>query len=97
MVYEQVVQTVDPARRDEYVQVLKRAWKEAAFEGSHDVTILRCIEKPEVLVWLVEWDSVGAHQAHRGTPRHNHFRETTRPYQTQPSQVAHYEVEELAG
>ena len=97
MVHELVVATVDPAKRDEYIKVWKAAWKEAGFEGSHGGKILRCVEDPSRVTMVLNWDSVEAHAKHRGTDKHNHFREQFAPFQTQPSVVQHYTFEELPG
>ena len=95
MVHEVVLATVDPARRDQYVEVWKSAWKEAAFAGSHGGKILRCIEDPAKVTMVLNWDSVEAHQQHRGTDNHNRFREKFAGFQTAPSLVQHYTIEDL--
>ncbi|HLG71021.1 MAG TPA: antibiotic biosynthesis monooxygenase family protein [Chloroflexota bacterium] len=97
MVHEVVLATVDPAKRDEYIEVWKRAWKEANFEGSHGGKILRCVEDPAKIAMILNWDSVEAHQQHRGTEKHNHFREQFGGYQAQPSVIQHYTIEDLPG
>ena len=97
MVHELVLATVDPAKRDEYVEVWKAAWQEGAFQGSHGGRILRCVEDPSRVAMLLNWDSVEAHNQHRGTARHNSFREKFAPLQIQPSVVQHYTVEDLPG
>jgi len=95
MVYELAIATVDPAKRDEYIRIWQKAWKEAAFEGSRGVKALRCVEDPGRVAMLISWDSVEAHQQHRGTDKHNRFRETFRPHQAAPSVVQHYEIEDI--
>ena len=95
MVYEVVTQHVSPENRDEHVKTWRKAWQEAAFEGAHDVKFLRCVEDPGKVVLLIEWDSVEAHQRHRGTPRHNDFRAASGVYSTAPAEVLHYMIEEL--
>lgn len=95
MVHEMVIATVDPARRDEYVEVWKRAWDEAHFAGSHGGRILRCVEDPSRVVMLLNWDSVEAHKQHPGTDAHNRFRAQFASFQKEPSLVQHYTIEEL--
>jgi len=97
MIHELVLATVDPAKRDDYIEVWKAAWKEAAFEGSHGGKILRCVEDPARVAMLLNWDSVEAHRQHSGTDRHNSFRQKFAAFQTQPSLVQHYTIEELPG
>lgn len=95
MVYEVVIQTVDPERRDEYVGVFRDALREANFAGAHGGKILRSIEDPARVIAIIEWDDVEAHTRHRGTPAHNRFRERFSGYQTAASQGAHFIVEDL--
>lgn len=95
MIYEVVIQTIDPARREEYLDVFRQAFREANFAGSHGGKILASEEDPARTVVIIEWDSVEAHTRHRGTPPHTRFRETISKYQTAPSQGGHYRVEDL--
>jgi hypothetical protein len=43
MVYELVLATVAPARRDEYVDVFRKAFRGANFAGAHAGKILRSV------------------------------------------------------
>lgn len=95
MIYEVVVQSIDPARRDEHIEAYRRAWQEADFEGWRGGKILTSVEDPGRVILLIEWDSVEAHTRHRGTPRHDRFREAIRSYQTAPSDTGHYLIQEL--
>jgi heme-degrading monooxygenase HmoA len=96
MVYEFVSCTVEPDKRDEYVERFKQAWLEAGFANSHGVTALRCVEDPAKVALLIGWDSVEAHRAHRGTDYHNLFREKIAAGRTAPSDIVHYTIEKLA-
>jgi quinol monooxygenase YgiN len=53
------------------------------------------VEDPGGVIVQIEWNSVEAHQRHRGTPVHNAFREATGKFQTAPSEVSHYTIEEI--
>lgn len=90
MIFEIGIQTVEPSRRDEYVEVYKRAIREAAFPGWHGCRVMVCIEDPSRTIAINEWDSAEAHAAVRGTPAHTRFREKVSPYQVQSTQLAHY-------
>jgi heme-degrading monooxygenase HmoA len=94
VIYESVHITVDPAQRDEFVRVYRKAWKDAGFEGSHNGKVMRCIEAADKVVVLIEWDSVEAHRQHRQTPKQNRFRGAIDPYMKH-WEVQHYELEEL--
>ncbi len=99
MIYEVVEQFIDPDKRDEYINVYRQAWKEAAFAGSNGGQILRDIEDPTKVVIIIAWDSLDAHRQHTrprpGTQAHQHFRETINPYMTETSIVHHYESQPL--
>ena len=90
MVHEIVIQTVDPAKRDEYIREFGQTLKDAAFAGSHGIKIFTSIEDPARVVLVIEWDSVQSHTVHRGTPAHNHMREVGSKYQTAKSEGAHF-------
>ena len=95
MVYEIVTQTIDPARRDEFVSAFRRAFREANFAGFRGGKICPSVEDPARVVMLIEWESVEAHKQHVGTPAHNRFREAIGGYQTAPSQIQHHAAEDL--
>jgi heme-degrading monooxygenase HmoA len=95
MIYEVVIQTVDPARRDEYLQVYKDAWREAAAPGAHTVRIMACIEDLARVITMIEWDSFEAHQKQQTTAAHARFRERVQPYRTAPGDLKHYLVDEF--
>ena len=95
MVYEIVIQTVDPARRDEFVDVFRKSFREANMAGNHGGKICKSVEDPSRVVMVIQWDSVEAHTQHRGTPAHNRFREAISAYQTKPSELQHFVIEDL--
>ena len=92
MIYEIAIQTVDPARRDEYIKVFSQTLKDANYAGSHGVKFFTSIEDPSRVVLIIEWDSVEAHTQHRGTPTHNAMREATSKYQTAKSDGGHFSM-----
>jgi heme-degrading monooxygenase HmoA len=95
MVYELVLATVDPAKRDEYVGVFRKAFRGANFAGAREGKILRSVEDPSRVAIVIEWDTVEAHTQHRGTDAHNNFRAQIQGYQTAPSQTSHFIIEDL--
>jgi quinol monooxygenase YgiN len=94
MIYEVVHITVDPAQRQEFIEVYKKAWNAAGFEGSHRGKIMIGIEDDSRVDVLIEWDSVAAHRQHRQTPKQNTFRATIDPYM-KDWKVQHFDLEEL--
>jgi quinol monooxygenase YgiN len=94
VVYEIVEIKVAPERRDEYTALFKKAHREANFAGCLGNRVLRCVEDPSRVVVIVEWESIEAHEQHRGTPTQMRFRETIGPYHEAPAQLAHYVAED---
>jgi quinol monooxygenase YgiN len=95
LIYETVQITVAPEQRDEFVEVYKAAWKQAAFAGSHAGKVMRALENPARVDVIIEWDSLAAHRQHRGTDAQVAFLKTVRSYQTAPSKVEHFDWQEL--
>ena len=62
MIYETVQITVAPEQRDEFIEVYKAAWKQAAFAGSHAGKVMRALENPARVDVIIEWDSLAAHR-----------------------------------
>jgi hypothetical protein len=95
MVYEVVIQSIDPERRDEYIENYKKRWRELALAGWRSGKLLRCTENPGRVILVLEWDSVEAHRQHRGPVMDRFLEESVRPYQTALSDFDHYTVEEI--
>ena len=95
MIHEIVVQHVDPAKRDEYIQEFGQTLKDADFAGSHGIKLFASIEDPSRVILIIEWDSVESHTGHRGTPAHNHMREVGSKYQIAKSDGAHFLLHEV--
>ena len=95
MVYEVVVQSIDPDRRDEYIANYKKAWRALGLAGYRSGKLLRCTENPGRVILVLEWDSVEAHRQHRGPIMDRFLQENVRPYQTALSDFDHYIVEDI--
>lgn len=91
MIYEAIVFTIDPARRDEFVAAYGPAIREAAFPGFHGGKIYKAVDHPARVIVVNEWDSVEAHTSTRGSPPHVRFRAIIDPYQAAPPELYHYE------
>jgi quinol monooxygenase YgiN len=94
MIYEVVHITVDPAQREEFIEVYKKAWNDAQFEGSHKGKLMVGLEDEGRIDVLIEWDSVAAHRQHRQTPKQNAFRAAIDPYMKN-WEVQHFDFMEL--
>lgn len=96
MVTHVVIQTIEPERRDEYIQRYKEEWRLAALPGCRSAKILRAIENPSRVILIFEWDSIEAHRKANATPAHDRLMdETIRKYQSALSDYAHYEAENI--
>jgi heme-degrading monooxygenase HmoA len=95
MIHEIVIQTVDPAKRAEYIDEFGQTLRDADFAGSHGIKLFTSIEDPSRVILIIEWDSVESHTRHRGTPAHNHMREVGSKYQTAKSEGAHFLLHEV--
>jgi heme-degrading monooxygenase HmoA len=97
MIYEVVVSEVAPARRAEYLEAYKRAWRESNPPGCHGVRLMACIEDPARVMTLIAWDSVEAHERARERPEHARFREAIAAFRTGTGGgLAHYTFEDIA-
>ena len=95
MVYEVVIQSINPERRDEYIANYKKKWRELALDGWRSGRLLRCVENPGRVIIVLEWDSVEAHRQHRGPVMDQFLAESVRPYQTALSDFDHFTVEDI--
>jgi quinol monooxygenase YgiN len=62
----------------------------ASCAGCHKVTALQGIERPGTMLLLVEWDSVAAHEAAKGSEPFNAFVGAITPFIGGPADVLHY-------
>jgi len=90
MIYEVRFQTVDPARRDEYVKHHKHAIQEIKQAGCKGGQILCSESDPSAVLVLLEWETKEHHLRWRGTPPHQRFRAAVEGWQTKPSQGGYY-------
>jgi heme-degrading monooxygenase HmoA len=74
MIYEILIQHVEPEKRDEYIKVFGDILKKANYAGSHGINFFTSIEDSSRVILMIGWDSVEAHTQHRGTPTHRHER-----------------------
>ena len=68
MIYEVRFQTVDPARREEYVKHYKQAIQEIKQAGCKGGQILCSESDPSAVLVLLEWETKEHHLRWRGTP-----------------------------
>ncbi len=95
MTYEVRFQTVDPARRSEYVEHYKQAIQEIKQAGCRGGLILCSESDPASVLVLLEWETKEHHLRWRGTPPHTRFRAAVEDWQTKPSEGGYYVAETI--
>jgi heme-degrading monooxygenase HmoA len=93
MIYEVRFQTVDPARRDEYVAIYTQAIQEIkTVGGARSVQVLCSEDDPAKVLVLVEWEGKDQHHAWRDTAARARFRDAVEGsgLQAAPSEGGYY-------
>ena len=62
----------------------------ASYTGCRSFKALRCVEHPDTIMLLAEWDSIEAHHASREEPAHVAFRELLLPYAAGARETVHF-------
>lgn len=92
MIMETAYITVSPGRADEFEEVLKSALdivREA--EGFIDVHVHRGIERPDVVMLAIAWESLEAHTVgFRESSRFTAWRTAISPFFAEPPKVEHW-------
>jgi quinol monooxygenase YgiN len=60
--------------------------------GCNKVTILPGVENPGTVLFMIEWDSVDAHNAAKGTPGFTTFVEHASPYFGEGGSMQHFKL-----
>lgn len=64
------------------------------YTGCRSFKVMQCVEHPDRIMFLAEWDSIEAHQESRHEPAHVEFREMLLPYAAGAVPTVHFiEVE----
>lgn len=58
--------------------------------GLVSASMFRCVETPSRYMLIVEWESVDAHEAFRGTPAFTEWRTVVGPHFAGPPSALHY-------
>ena len=95
MVYEMRFQTVDPARRAQYVKIYRDAVQGCKAAGSTGGQILCSDDDPSAVIVILLWESKEHLARWRGTPSYNAFRAAVAPWQTQRSRGGFYVAERI--
>lgn len=95
MVYEMRFQTVDPAKRAEYVKIYREAVQGCKSAGSTGGHILCREDDPSQVIVILLWESKEHLARWRGTPSYNSFRAAVAPLQANKSHGGFYLAETI--
>ena len=80
---------VDPDRGDGFVAAYREARTLLLDAGASSVRMTRGVESPGRFVMLVDWDSVGQHEAFRASASFPRWRAAVGPFFASPPRVEH--------
>ena len=95
MVYEVRFQTVDPARREEYVKIYREAVQGCKSAGSAGGFIMCSEDDPGGVVVVLRWESKEQLARWRGTPSYNSFRAAVEGLQAKKSHGGFYTADSI--
>jgi heme-degrading monooxygenase HmoA len=95
MIYEMRFQTVDPARRAEYVKIYREAVQGCKSAGSTGGQILCSDDDPSAVIVILLWESKDHLARWRGTESYKSFRAAVEGRQTNKSHGGFYVAETI--
>lgn len=95
MVYEMRFQTVDPAKRDEYVKIYRDAVQGCKAAGSTGGQILCSDDDPSAVIVILLWESKEHLARWRFSDSYKSFRAAVAPLQTKKSHGGFYLAETI--
>lgn len=95
MVYEMRFQTVDPAKRTEYVKIYREAVQGCKSAGSTGGQILCSDDDPSAVIVILLWESKEHLARWRATESYNSFRAAVEGWQTKKSHGGFYVAETI--
>jgi heme-degrading monooxygenase HmoA len=95
MVYEMRFQTVEPAKRAEYVKIYREAVQGCKSAGSTGGHILYSDDDPSAVIVILLWQSKEHLARWRGTDSYNFFRAAVEGLQTEKSHGGFYVAETI--
>ena len=95
MVYEMRFQTVDPAKRAEYVQIYREAVQGCKAAGSTGGYILCSEDDPAAVIVILLWETKEHLARWRGTESYKSFRAAVEHLQTKKSHGGFYLAETI--
>lgn len=95
MVYEMRFQTVEPAKRAEYVKIYREAVQGCKSAGSYGGQIFCSEDDPSAVIVILRWESEEHLARWRGTESYRSFRAAVEGLQTKKSHGGFYSAETI--
>jgi quinol monooxygenase YgiN len=92
MILERAEFMVKPGMADDLVAVLRTQGLAlaATYTGCLSFKALHCVEYPDSIMFLAEWESIEAHLASRQEPAHVAFRALLMPFAAGAKETVHF-------
>ena len=92
MVLERAEISIRPEALSEFMEVLrdKALPLTERYTGCLSFKALQCVEQPDTIMFLAEWESVEAHHASREEPAHAEFRALLLPFAAGARETVHF-------
>jgi quinol monooxygenase YgiN len=100
MVLERAEITIKDGMLEEFLRVFqtKALPLTATYSGCISFRAMQCVEYPQRVMFLAEWESIEAHHASRLEPDHTAFRNMVLPFSAGGSETVHFTtIEPLPG
>jgi quinol monooxygenase YgiN len=92
MVLERAEILIKPGMLDEFLEVMqtKALPLTETYTGCLSFKAMQCVEYPDRVMFLAEWESVEAHQKSRLEPDHTQFRDMILPFGAGGAETVHF-------
>jgi quinol monooxygenase YgiN len=92
MVLERAEITIKDGTLDEFLQVFraKALPLTETYSGCLSFKAMQCVEYPNRVMFLAEWESIEAHRASRLEPDHTEFRNMVLPFSAGGAETVHF-------
>ena len=92
MVLERAEITIKDGMMDEFLELFRtRALPlTETFSGCQSFRAMQCVEHPDRVMFLAEWESIAAHHASRLEPDHTEFRDMVLPFVAGAGETVHF-------
>ena len=94
MVLERAEITIKPGMMGEFLKVFQSQALPltATYSGCLSFRAMQCVEYPDRVMFLAEWESIEAHRVSRLEPDHTQFRNLVLPFSAGGAETVHFTV-----